>query len=187
MKNRGNAVFEIKRTKKSGNFTILDNGLLLDTRLSAKARLIMAIVISLPNSWDFNIAGIGKISGQSENIVRNALAELENCGYLVRSRLRDKNGKLGSAVYSFYEMPRGAGKDAEAAVSKAVPKAEPKPDAAPKSFGKSGMARKGKVFNYTPRKWNYDYLEMMERARLFSDLGREEEGELWRGKARELK
>ena len=188
MKSRSNTEFMIHRTKKSSKFTILDNSLLLDTRLSFRARMVMAIVVSLPDKWNFSVAGFVKISGESEYIVRNAMAELEKWGYLVQSRARDEKGRVRQAVYSFYEAPRVVGEEVVAVAAAEVPAGTVAVERqSPGGYGKRGKGRRGKFQNYEGRKWNYEYLELMEKAKLFGNLGREEEAEILREKARACK
>ena len=201
MRKSANAAFEIERTKKKRKFTIVDNSLLLDTRLTARARLIMAIVISLPDNWDFNVVGISKISGESYNAVCGALTELVRFGYLEKNRLRDESGRHGQAVYRFYEAPRAVeeiveivevAEVARPAPEPARPKPKPKPvpsrarnyDYSDKGFGKKGRK---KSQNYEGRAWDYDHLMMLEQARLLALAGREEEAEGLRARAREVR
>ena len=200
MKNCERFGFEINRTKKSGKFTIVDNALLTDRRLSARARLIMAIVISLPDRWDFSIAGISKISGESDANVRAAMSELAACGYLAAERERGADGRLGRAVYRFYEMPILVEEvahlgdeplgDAPAQTDGLVQTSDSGREAAPVRQDRAKgykLPARTKFQNYTPRKWNYEYLELMEKARLFEDLGRAEEAAHWRKLAQEAK
>jgi len=103
MRKSGN--FKIHRTKKDENFTVVANSLLMDGRLSAKARFVMAVVCSLPDSWNFSMAGMAKITGESTESIRKALAELEKYGYVTKGRERLQGGKLGGSTYEFFETP----------------------------------------------------------------------------------
>lgn len=96
----------IIREKKDGYFTMMKNYHLRDKELSLKAKGLLSVVLSLPDDWVFSIEGLRAISKEGKNSISSALTELEIHGYLVRKRDRQRNGQLGSVVYTFYEHSR---------------------------------------------------------------------------------
>ena len=96
---------KIDRFKKEGNFIVLGNNLMRDARLSLKARALMAVVLGLPDEWDFSVAGIAKVAGEGESSVRSALAELAEFGYYKTTRQKDANGKISKSEHYFCENP----------------------------------------------------------------------------------
>ena len=78
---------------------------LRDRNLSLKAKGVMSFMLSLPDTWDFSMEGLAICSKDGVDSVRSALKELEDSGYLVRSRARDEKGKVGKAIYDLYEKP----------------------------------------------------------------------------------
>lgn len=59
-------------------FTVLPNRTLRDNRLSLKTRAILAIMISLPEDWDYTVSGLAGICGVGKDAVRTSLSELVN-------------------------------------------------------------------------------------------------------------
>ena len=94
----------IIREDKINNYTVMSNHHLRDMKLSMKARGLLSTILSLPDDWEFSLAGLNKITKESKDAVRSALQELEDHGYLVRERLRI-NGRMDKMVYTFYENP----------------------------------------------------------------------------------
>lgn len=94
-----------RRVMKSNNFSIVSNKIIRDTRLSLKARGLLILMLSLPDNWEFSIAGLSTTSGEGKDSIRNGVKELENAGYLTRRRKHLPNGKLAEMEYTIYEEP----------------------------------------------------------------------------------
>ena len=92
------------RTKKVKDFTAMSNLHLRDERLSLKAKGLMSVILSLPEDWRYSIRGLSKICQEGVYSVRNAIRELEMCGYVERRNMCD-NGKL-EVKYLIYEQPK---------------------------------------------------------------------------------
>lgn len=90
--------------KHNSNFTIINNTIFQDKTISAKAKGLFATMCSLPENWDFNIAGLTALSTDGEVAVSSGLRELEDRGYLKRERVRE-NGKVVDIDYTLFEMP----------------------------------------------------------------------------------
>ena len=61
---------------------------------------------SLPEDWDFTLKGLSLINREQIDAIRAAVRELEQAGYIVRSRERDSQGRLRGADYIIYEQPQ---------------------------------------------------------------------------------
>ena len=96
------AVFRLERT---GNFTVMANLHLRDKSLSLKAKGLLSQMLSLPEDWDYTLAGLASINAEGKDAIRSAVAELERAGYVTCSRERDKLGCWGGAVYVIREAP----------------------------------------------------------------------------------
>ncbi len=96
------AVCRIEKTK---NYTVISNYHLRDKRLSLKAVGLLSIMLSLPEEWDYTIRGLASICKDGVDAISGALKELENCGYLVRRRIRDSKGRIRDTEYIIYERP----------------------------------------------------------------------------------
>ena len=94
------------RIEKNRNYTVMANYHLRDDRLSLKARGLLSMILSLPEDWDYSLAGLVSITKDGLTAVRGALHELEDNGYIHRERQREPNGRLAGAIYTVYECPQ---------------------------------------------------------------------------------
>lgn len=95
-------VFRVHKTK---NFTVISNYHLKDKALSLKAKGMLDMMLALPDDWDYSVAGLVALCKESKSAVQSALKELEDAGYLVRSRVQDSKGRF-NYTYDIYEMPQ---------------------------------------------------------------------------------
>jgi hypothetical protein len=99
------AVFRIEKTK---DYTIMSNRHLRDKTLSLKAKGLLSQMLSLPEDWDYTLAGLSHINRESTDAVRTAVLELEVAGYITRQQKRDEKGKMSNIEYTIYEQPQKA-------------------------------------------------------------------------------
>ncbi len=73
--------------------------------LSLKAIGLLSKVFSLPDDWDYSIAGLTFICKENETAIKSALNELKEWGYLTVTKLMPSETKSGRIeyVYDFYE------------------------------------------------------------------------------------
>lgn len=95
----------IFRVEHKKNYTVVNNFICKDNRLSWKAKGIWLYAFSRPDDWEFNIGDLVNQSTDGIDSVRAGLKELSDIGYLQRSRLRNQDGTLGKAEWVFYETP----------------------------------------------------------------------------------
>lgn len=96
----------ILRNASREKYTVLNNGIFRDENLSAKSLGILAKMLSLPDNWEFSETGLCSIfKKDGRDSIRSGLKELEESGYLVRSRVRDEIGKLTSADWTISDQP----------------------------------------------------------------------------------
>jgi hypothetical protein len=72
----------IVRVVKNKNYTVIDNTGILDTRLSWKAKGILAYALSRPNDWQFYLSEIQEHSTGGIASTRSGIAELMKYGYI---------------------------------------------------------------------------------------------------------
>ena len=96
------SIITVKRRK---GFTILPNSTLRDKRLSLKTRAILAIMVSVPEDWDFTVSGLASICGAGRDAIRSALRELEEYGYLTRAQRHDESGHFSRNEYIVTDEP----------------------------------------------------------------------------------
>ena len=94
------------RVRKTKDFSIVSNVLLRDKRLSLRARGLLVFCLSLSDTWEYSIKGLAAATGESEGKIGNCLKELEATGYLTRTRIRDKKGRMMSVDYTLWESPQ---------------------------------------------------------------------------------
>ena len=96
------SVFRVERT---GDYTVMSNHHLKNRALSLKAKGLLSLILSLPDDWDYTLRGLAYISLESVDSVRKAVTELENEGYITRTRTRDEQGRLRGTEYIIREQP----------------------------------------------------------------------------------
>lgn len=95
----------IFRSEHKKNYTVVNNYVTTDKRLSWKAKGIWLYAFSRPNDWEFHIEDLIKQSTDGRDSVRAGLKELMDAGYLHKVQKREYN-KFSSAEWVFYEEPR---------------------------------------------------------------------------------
>lgn len=119
------AVFRVQKTQ---NYTIMSNHHLRNRALSLKAKGLLSLMLSLPEDWDYTTRGLASICKEGVDSVCATVRELEAAGYIIRRRIRDKNGQMRGMEYTVLEQPQPPEQGPEEAAPKcAQPKqAEPK-------------------------------------------------------------
>jgi hypothetical protein len=96
----------IYRTEHKKNYTVVNNYIIKDKRLSWKAKAIWLYAFSRPDDWTFHENDIINQSTDKRDSVRSGLKELEDCGYLRRSRNRKADGTFDKdSEWVFHETP----------------------------------------------------------------------------------
>ena len=96
------------RVVKTRDFTIMSNHHLKNKNLSLKAKGLLSYMLSLPEDWNYTIGGLTVVCMEGRDAIREAVKELERQGYVVRTRVRDEQGRLRNAEYTIYEVPHSA-------------------------------------------------------------------------------
>ena len=97
------AVFRVERNT---GYTVMSNHHLRNKALTLKAKGLLSQMLSLPEDWDYTLAGLSYINREKIDAIREAVKELEKAGYIIRSRERDEKGRLRGADYIIYEQPQ---------------------------------------------------------------------------------
>ena len=95
----------IKRIQKSKNYSIISNEILRRKDLSLKAKGLMSLILSLPDSWDLTVSGLVAIVKESKNTIYSVLKELNGFGYVERNRVTNLSGKVVKWELLVYEQP----------------------------------------------------------------------------------
>ena len=97
------AVFRIERTR---DYTVMSNHHLRNANLSLKAKGLLSMMMSFPDDWNYTTRGLAKICKEGVDAIGAALRELEAAGYIVRHKLRDRQGRISDTEYVIYEQPQ---------------------------------------------------------------------------------
>ena len=97
------AVFRVERNT---GYTVMSNHHLRNKELSLKAKGLLSQMLSLPEDWDYTLAGLSYINRESIDAIRTAVWELEKAGYIIRRQGRDEKGKMTAIEYTIYEQPQ---------------------------------------------------------------------------------
>ena len=95
------------RVNKSRDYTVMSNYHFRDKNLSLKAKGLLSQMLSLPEGWDYTIAGLAAINKENETAIKSALGELKEHGYLIVTKKLPHETDSGRIeyVYDIYEQP----------------------------------------------------------------------------------
>ena len=85
------AVFRVERNT---GYTVMSNHHLRNKELSLKAKGLLSQMLSLPEDWDYTLAGLSYINRESIDAIRTAVWELEKAGYITKQEGHQKGDKL---------------------------------------------------------------------------------------------
>ena len=101
------AVFRVHKTK---NYTLMSNHHLRDKDLSLKAKGLLSVMFSLPDSWNYSIPGLCAILKENETAVKSTIKELKATGYLIvdkKKPCKEEGRSKFEYIYNIYETPQG--------------------------------------------------------------------------------
>lgn len=101
---------EIIRVRRCpNNFVTMDKTFLEDTRLSFKAKGILAYLLSKPDNWKVIVGNLVNYAADGKASVYAGLKELKECGYYQKVPVRDEKGRRilrwESTIYEIPELP----------------------------------------------------------------------------------
>jgi hypothetical protein len=90
-------------THKKNNFTMIDNALIYDNKISAKSKAVLIYLLSKPQEWKTSIRDISNSFKDGYDSIKSSLVELENEYYLTRTKYNCKKSGKFITQYSVYE------------------------------------------------------------------------------------
>ena len=93
------AVFRVERNT---GYTVMSNHHLRNKELSLKAKGLLSQMLSLPEDWDYTLAGLSYINRESIDAIRTAVWELEKTR---NGRHRQRHRKYPAAIYRGTDRP----------------------------------------------------------------------------------
>lgn len=96
------------RVNKTADYTVMSNAHLKEKGMSLKAKGLLSLMLSLPDSWDYSIAGLCAICKENETAIKSTLSELKLFGYLVITKKKPNETASGRFEYEYniYEKPQ---------------------------------------------------------------------------------
>lgn len=94
------------RVEKTSNYTVMSNQHFHVLNMSLKAKGLLSLILSLPDNWNYSIAGLCSICKESYGTIRNTLEELKELGYLKVNKQYpcEENGGRITYEYIIYEQ-----------------------------------------------------------------------------------
>ena len=98
----------IFRVNKTRDYVVMSNRHFREKNMSLKAKGLLSEMLSLPDDWDYSIAGLAAINKESVTSIKSALAELQDFGYLIIEKFYPDKSSSGRIeyVYNVYEYPQ---------------------------------------------------------------------------------
>ena len=93
------------RVNKNKDYTTMSNYHFRDKELSLRAKGLLSQMLSLPEDWDYSIEGLASLNKEGVKAIRSTLQELEDRGYLIRTRVNDDKGHF-AYIYDIFEKPQ---------------------------------------------------------------------------------
>ena len=94
--------FDVEQIK---GYTITPNFHQRDKTITLKAKGLLSQMFSLPDDWDYTLKGLAYINLEGIDSIRSAIRELEKAGYIIRTRVRDEQGRLRGTSYKVFATP----------------------------------------------------------------------------------
>lgn len=98
----------VLRINKTENYTVMSNYHFKEKEMSLKAKGLLSQMLSLPDDWDYSIAGLVKINKENETAIKSTLNELKAFGYLKVTKVMPNESKTGRIeyIYDVFEEPK---------------------------------------------------------------------------------
>ena len=95
----------VVRIVKDKDFITMGKFHFKEKNMSLKAKGLLSLMLSLPEDWDYSVKGLTNLNKEGLDAIRVILKELEEFGYLHRTKVRDEKGKIIDVEYTIYEKP----------------------------------------------------------------------------------
>ena len=96
----------IRVQKRPSSFVMMDKSFLEDTRLSYKAKGILAYLLSKPDNWKVIVGNLVNYSTDGKSSVYAGLKELKEYGYYEKIPIRNEQGtRITRWESTVYELP----------------------------------------------------------------------------------
>lgn len=96
------------RVNKTENYTVMSNHHLRNKNLSLKAKGLLSFMLSLPDNWNYSIAGLCSLCKENETAIKSTIKELKENGYVIVDKKYPEKGERNGFeyIYNIYEFPQ---------------------------------------------------------------------------------
>ena len=96
----------IIRNRTKQQYTNVAGSILRNPELSLRDRGLLITLLSLPEDWEFSVAGLQQILKlDGKHSITESLKHLEQLGYLIRKQSKSQNGKFSHGEWDVFEEP----------------------------------------------------------------------------------
>ena len=109
-------------------YSIVNNTAWRDPRLSWPAKGIIGYLLTMPDDWQVMMGHLVQQSSCGRDATYSGLRDLENAGYIRRTRVRDERGRIVRLEYVVFEVPQSAAPAASGRPQTEKPDVDASPD-----------------------------------------------------------
>lgn len=95
---------------KNNPYVMMNKYALEDEKISWKAKGILAYLLSLPDDWKIYESELQNHAKDGKDSLAAGIKELEQAGYIKKSKIRNLKGQITGTNYEVYEVPTETGK-----------------------------------------------------------------------------
>jgi uncharacterized phage protein (TIGR02220 family) len=96
---------KITRQKRKENFTVINNDILQNSKLSWAAKGMLVYLLHLPDGWQINVADLSNRSKNGRDGTAGIIKELMNAGYISRVKIKNEKAQFKGYDYTVNDEP----------------------------------------------------------------------------------
>lgn len=96
---------KITRQKRKDNFTVVNNDILQNSKLSWAAKGMLVYLLHLPDGWQINVADLWNRSKNGRDATAAIIKELIQAGYVTRTKVKGENNLFKGYDYTVSDEP----------------------------------------------------------------------------------
>ena len=96
---------KITRQKRKDNFTVVNNDILQNSKLSWAAKGMLVYLLHLPDGWQINVADLSNRSRNGRDGTAGIIKELMSEGYISRVKIKNEKSQFKGYDYTVTDEP----------------------------------------------------------------------------------
>lgn len=96
---------KITRQKRKNNFTVVNNDILQNSKLSWAAKGMLVYLLHLPDGWQINVADLWNRSKNGRDATAAIIKELIQAGYVTRTKVKGEKNLFKGYDYTVTDEP----------------------------------------------------------------------------------